>query len=89
MLFLPSPGMVKGQGIKKSKALIIMVTVVMMRTIVMMIMILIIIIIIIIIIFIISGIRITKVRIGRDLTHFSTNFIQKVSQVRKGVHFQE
>ena len=82
--------MVKGQGIKKAKALIIMVTVAMMRTIVMMIMILIIIIIIIIIIiFIISGIRITKVRIGSDLTHFSTNFIQKVSQARKGVHFQD
>ena len=67
----------------------------MMMTIVIIIIILIIIImmmmmIIIIIIIIISSsiIRITKVRIGSDLNHFSTDFIQKGSQVRKGSPFQ-
>ena len=46
--------------------------------------------IIIIIIIIISSIiiRIAKVRIGSDLTHFLTDFIQKGSQVRKGSPFQ-
>jgi len=59
----------------------------MMMTIVIIIIILIIIIIIIIIISS-SIIRITKVRIGSDLNHFSTDFIQKGSQVRKGSPFQ-